>query len=701
MKVAPYLKAPIVIDSLDVPNTECIPYNNTYHMMNIVKKQDYKTYFYKKIDTINYYRTSQNEIGIFVADYIKDIYKPINLDKTKIIVKSDYNIVIGVNNENWYLVTEQSDLEEQENCLVIINLKDSKILYAKSRLDKNILYLSYYYPIYDVIIPILVVTKQEVLIDLYNILSGQVYSVSLINLESLRELADAAIKRVGRNVSMNGKDIEAIQYARVYEARYRTCTERGDALHVESAYISFDLEVKLSRSYIVDYREQMYLYIFENLKINISTDEGKIYCNMDLGEARFSIDRAHYDEISKRIVKNLSGSTILIDFYNEHRDVVILYETRYEYPYEIPKNAAYTYLSIYMYGNNCYKIINNRHGINIVAKNQEFVTNTEKTNALYRYENYLFILRTDLICQTNLVIIDIKRKLISIVEENIKISSTVGNLDILIKNRLNCILWSIYYSKKHNSFIFISNNYQYLLLVKADEIEKVLNDISMHECESILSVGKIVKVYDIVDLVVEAIQRYVGKINKKVSIYTLGHHIDAQSDRLYLLVKYIAGRKKYICLLEVKIINSNLNLKILYIHNDKSIYSNIKRIGIKNNYINDRFITKLSISGHNNTFIKDLDMLYTDNGTFVSIRYNRKSTRIDELVKSYYGHTNGYITCSLASQYHYGDLIIFRYECKHKNRIYRNQFQTTDRHNNYGIVLVDFAIVRSMNTTNT
>jgi hypothetical protein len=222
----------------------------------------------------------------------------------------------------------------------------------------------------------------------------------------------------------------------------------------------------------------------------------------------------------------------------------------------------------------------------------------------------------------------------------------------------------------------------------------------MLECGENSSADELVKIYNILELIVEAIESYMGKIYKKISFYMIEHHIDAKSDKLYLLVKYIVGRKKYICLLETEIIDSVLNLKILYIQNDKIAYSKIEKLGIKNSYINNKFITKLSVSGYGNTFIKDLDMLYTNNGTFVSIRYNRKSPRIDEFVKSYYKHPNGYIACSLASQYHYGDLIIFKYECKHKNRIYRNQFQTTTDYDDYNFILVDFAVVRKMNATN-
>ncbi len=699
-KVASYLKAPVVTNSLDIANTKCNPYNNIYHMMNVAEKHGYRTYFYKKANTLNYYSASKNEISVFVTDYINNIYKPVNLDKTRIIVKSERNIVIGLNNKNWYLVAEEVGLENEKNCLAIISLNDGRILYRKSRLDKNIIYLSYYYPIHDIIVPILMVTKHGISIELYNILNEQVYNINLINLKALRELADIAIKREYKNIDMTSEDIEAIQYAKVQEPRYRICTDQNKIMCINSVYVSLSLELKLSKSYTVDYKEQNYLYVFENLQINVYADNNKIYCNIDLSKAYFAMHKAHYSEIEERIVRDLWDSTILVFFYDKHIDLVSPYMNKYEYHYEIPKDKEHIYLSTYMYGNKCYKIINNERGINIATQDDELVSGLEKISAIYRHRNYLFVLRNDLIGHIDLIVIDTRRKLIRVIEEDIKISFTGEGGKTLHKNMLNFLLWFVYYLKKHNSFIFISNNHQYLLIVKADKAEKLFKDISILECgENSLADG-LVKVYNMLELITKAIESHMGKSYKKIGFYMIEHYIDDKSDKLYLLVKYIVGSKKYISLLEAEIIDNILNFNILYTQNDKIVYSKIEKLGIKNSYINNKFMTKLSISDHNDKFVKDLDMLYTNNGTFVSIRYNRKSPRIDELIKSYYGHTNGHITCSLASQYHYGDLIIFKYQCKHKNRIYRNQFQTIDGYNDYNLILVDFAVVRKMNTTN-
>ena len=699
-QVAPYLKAPIVTDSLDIPNTKCNPYNNIYYMMNIAEKHGNRTYFYRKANALNYHSTSQNEIAVFVTDYINDIYNPINLNKTKISIKSERNIVIGVDNKNWYLIAEEADLENEKNFL-IISLNDGKILYKKNRSDKDIIYFAYYYPIYDVIIPILIVTKYGISVEMYNILSEQVYNIKLIDLESLRNIADTTIKREGKNVDTKGEDIEAIQYAKVEEPRYRICMNESNLMCFNSIYVLLSLELKIPKTYTIDYKEKTYLYIFEHLQIIIGIDSNKLYCKFDLSRAHFRIAKAHYDKIQGRPVEDQWDSTILAFFYDKSRDIMLPYAVRHEYPYEIPKDTGRIYLSIYMYGNDCYKIINNEHGVNIVTQNEELIPSLRKISAIYHHKNYLFVLRTDLLGQIDLIIIETKHKLISITEEDIKISFTGDGGKTLHKNMLNFILWFFYYLKKHNSFIFISNDHQYLLLVKADEIEKVLRDISRIECGENSSADGLVKVYNILELILEAIESYMERIYKKISFYMIEHHIDVKSDKLYLLVKYIVGKKKYICLLEMEIIDNELNFKILYMHNEKITYSNIEKIGIKNSYINNKFMNKLSILGHNNTFIKDLDILYTNNGAFVSIKYNRKSPRIDELIKSYYGHTNEYITCGLASQYHYGNLIIFKYECKHKKRIYRNQFQTIEDYNDYNLILVDFAVVLKMNVTNT
>jgi len=569
------------------------------------------------------------------------------------------------------------------------------------------IYLTYYYPIHDVIVPILMITKHGIFIELYNILNEQVYSINLIDLKALREIADITIKKENKNVNMTGEDIEAIQYAKVQEPRYRFCTDQNKLMCVNGVYVLLSLELKLSKSYIVDYKEQNYIYTFENLPINVYADSNKLYCNLNLSKAYFEIHRAHYSEIEERIVKDLWDSTILAFFYDKHRDLVLPYMNKYEYPYEIPKNKECIYLSTYMYDNKCYKIINNERGINIATQDSELVSGLEKTSAIYRHKNYLFILRNDLIGHIDLIIIDTRRKLIGVIEEDIEISFTGKGGKTLEMNMLNCLLWFVCYYKKHNSLIFISNNYRYLLLVRADEIEKAFKDASMDECGENLTLDGIVKIYDALDLIFVAIESYMGKMYKQIikrellyKFYILGHYLDAKADKLYLLVKYATGRWKYICLLEMEIIDNTPHFNVLYIRNEKTARISIGEPKIKNNYINGKFIAKLSMSGLNNKFMEDLDILYTDSGTFVSIRYNRESPRIDELVKSYYGHASGHITCSLLSQYHYGDLIIFKYECKHRNRIYRNQFQTTTYYDDYNLVLVDFAVVRKMNITN-
>jgi hypothetical protein len=699
-KVVYYLKAPIVTDSLDIANTKCTPYNKIYHTMNVAEKHGYRTYFYKKANTLNYYSTSKNEMLVLVTDYLNNIYKTVNLDKTGIIVKSERNIVIGLNSKNWYLVAEEADLGNEKNCLVITSLNDGRILYRKSRSDKNMIYLNYYYPIHDVIVPILMVTKHGISIELYNILNEQVYSTNLIDLKALRELADIAIKIEGKNVDMTGEDVEAIQHAKVQEPRYRVCTEQNKLMCLNNVYVSLSLELKLSKSYIVDYKEQNYLYTFENLQINVYTDSNKVYCKLDLSKAYFEIHKAHYSETAERIVKDTWDSTILAFFYDKNRDLMLPYMNKYEYPYEIHKDKGCIYLSTYIYGNKCYKIINNERGVNIAIRDNELVSGIEKTSTIYKQKDYLFVLRNDLIGHIDLIIIDTIRKLICVIEEDIKISFTGEGGKTLEMNMLNCLLWFVYYYKKYNSFIFISNNYRYLLLVRADEIEKAFNDVSVHECGENLALDGIVRIYDILDLIFIAIESYAGKMYKQMIFYILGHYLDAEADKLCLLVKYVTGRERRICLLELAIIDNTPHFNVLYINNEKAARINIGKTRIKNNYINDKFMAKLSMSGRNNKFMKDLDMLYTGNGTFVSIRYNRESPRIDELVKSYYGYLNGYITCSLASQYHYGDLVIFKYECKHKKRIYRNQFQTTEDYNDYNFVLVNFVIVKRMSTTN-
>jgi len=498
-KVAFYLKLPIVTDSLDITNTKCNPYNNIYHIMNVAEKHGHRTYFYKKANTLNYYSTSQNEVYVFVTDYINDIYKPIDLDKARISIRSKRNIVIGLNKKNWYLVAEEADLGNEKNCLAIIDLNADRISYKKSRLNKNIIYLSYYYPIYDVIIPILIVTKYGVIIELYNILNEQVHSVNLIGLESLIEIVDITIKREGKNVDITGEDMEAIQYVEVQEPRYRICTGQSDIMCIDSFYIFLSLEVKPSKTYKIDYKEQSYLFVFKNLQINVGADGHKVYCSIDWGKAYFEIVKAHYGEIEGKLVEDLWDSTILAISYDRHRDIVSPYTARHEYHHEIPKDTGRIYLSTYMYGNDCYKIINNEHGVNIVAQDEELVPGLAKTSAIYRHKNYLFVLRTDLLGQIDLIIIDTRRKLISITEEDIKISFTGDGGKTLHKNMLNFLLWFVYYLKKHNSFIFISNNYQYLLLVEADEIEKVFKDISMVKCREKPSADGLVKVYNIAD----------------------------------------------------------------------------------------------------------------------------------------------------------------------------------------------------------
>jgi hypothetical protein len=391
---------------------------------------------------------------------------------------------------------------------------------------------------------------------MYNILSEQVHGINLIGLESLIEIADITIKREGKNLHMTGEDIEEIQYAKVQEPRYRIGKVHNNTICFKSVYLLLSLELKVSKMYMSDYVEQAYFYIFENFELNVAIDSNKVYCKLDLSKAYFEVVKAHYSEIAGRLVRELIDSTILTFFYDKHRDILFPYMTRYEYPYEIPKDAGQIYLSTYMYYNDCYKIINNEHGVNIVTQDAELVPSLGKTSAIYRHENYLFVLRTNLLFQIDLIIIDIRRNLISIiesiVEEAIGISFMRDGSKTLNKNMLNCLLWFVYYLKKHNIFIFISNNHQYLLLVKADEIEKLFKDISMLKCGENPSEEGLVEFYNILELIIEAIDSYMGKIYKKIGFYMIEHYIDTKSDKLYLLVKYIVGKKKYICLLEAE-----------------------------------------------------------------------------------------------------------------------------------------------------
>jgi hypothetical protein len=243
-------------------------------------------------------------------------------------------------------------------------LNDKRIIYRKSRLDENIIYLSYYYPIHDVIVPILMITKHEISIELYNILNEQVYIINLIDLKALRDLADITIKVEGKNLDMTSEDIKVIQHAKVREPRYRVCTAQNKLMCINSVHVSLSLELRLSKSYTVDYKEQDYLYTFENLQINVHADSNKIYCGLDLSKTYFEIHKAHH-----RV-----NSTILAVFYDKHKDLVLPYMNKYEYSYEISKDKSCIYLSTYMYGNKCYKITNNKRGVNIVTQDNELVS---------------------------------------------------------------------------------------------------------------------------------------------------------------------------------------------------------------------------------------------------------------------------------------------------------------------------------------
>ncbi len=170
VKFASYAKIPYAGNILNVFRTSYKPYSNLIGTIHCVKKEDYTTYFYSKNNAIKYYRKDRNDTIMPIVSFFEPITSQVIKLQGKHDIDEENSLLVRTEDGKYYVVAISEDI-------IVLNVSDNKIIYSAP--VSNTLYSGYFYPIANVIVPIMQVTPSGINITLCNLLNNKTHTISL------------------------------------------------------------------------------------------------------------------------------------------------------------------------------------------------------------------------------------------------------------------------------------------------------------------------------------------------------------------------------------------------------------------------------------------------------------------------------------------------------------------------------------------
>ena len=625
LKIAPHIKIPLADNNLSIPGYSCEHYNNIYNLVQSVRRNDYVTYFYTKNNLTYYYRKQRYENCFIIPDLLKGNYEVVNLKKLNYRIESTKNIkpktlLIKTDGGMFYLISDNVMGDEGEKFVMILNLSNKQILYKKFH-DENI-YISWFYPIANVIVPILRVTSEGLYFDLVNLLSGRtntigcdLYCVSQL----IKELINKS-KNSNSDLIDSAKNVSRF-YLKSVSYEY----------HIYEANISYAKSISVEFAF--DVYSQTYLYSIYNASLVMELVDKAI-------SLYFSFNNSHIGiyEAGKpiRYLDDLNGRFML---------------QKHDFAGKI-KNIK---LHDQLYVDNCYQIYQDEDGFRILARDKHLGGSDVKAS-VYSYKHYkIFVFSLS----------DLHKRYHATswqewTGDGIAIIDTKHHKTLVwtYKSHMDghCLQYSsvgyYYYSSKAQKLIFLSSNSSCFSVINAKKIDIAFNllfkqqQIGCQEQSNIM-VDELAESFDVIPMVAEEVAK-IHKVPLSFMSYSdfniIGNYIDKKSDILYFTVNYkITDFEndyyiEYVGLFMWSIYEDNVKLKLLWYKEVESkllYYKPLKSVSPKI-YEKEIFkMLKLDLNNRNTKLI-DLHLAYdVYRHIFIDMKNNRSSARMGKIYDNF------------------------------------------------------------------
>lgn len=612
VKVTPHIKIPFADNNLSISGHIAKPYNSIYNLMQYAVCNDFVTYFYTKNNLAAYYRERGKDKCFIIPDILKDSYDIVSVSEL------GYRIENTKDNEAkttlaktadgiLYLISNNMMDTDGEKFVMILNLSNKRTLYKK-RQEGNI-YIEWFYPIANVVVPVLRITAEGLFVDLVNLLNGRVDTINC-GLECISQL----IKELINEYKKSNRDISdtVINIAKFYlkSINYEYQAYEGNNYYAKHIVIAFRLNVYGQvYSYemnnvsldikLVDKAISLYL-VFDNSRV-IIYQSAKPISSIDISEKKFPLQKHQFD--NKPISIKLSNQ---------------------------------------LYANECYRIYQDKDGFRISGKNIQ-LGGIDVKASVYSYKNYkIFVFalsdnyrrhdatRWEQWTADGIAIIDTKHNKILVWSYK---SAVDGH----------CMQYSLigshYYSSDAQKLVFLSKYSHCFSVINTRGIDTAFDNIikqQQPECQdkSNRDVYELMESFHMVPMIIDGIAQE-HKIPKSSISYSnikiIGSYIDKNFDILYITATYNIDDTKYIGLFMWPIYDDNVRLRLLYYKDVNSkllYYKPIKSLPTTIYRTITSNMLKIELNNRNTTWV-DLHLVYDiDKHIFIDIESNRSSSKI-------------------------------------------------------------------------
>jgi hypothetical protein len=583
-RVASFVKVPYVNGRVDVYKTVLNLYNKIYNVIYCAKKDEHKTYFYVKNNSIRYY--NRTDIPVFTIDVINGSHKIHDLRNTQCINKDSESIVLITEQGQQYLVSNR--VEDSDGVYVaVIDITTGKEIYIEPREDETKdLYFNFMRPVGNSIIPIIRIQREVIVVDLIDVSDNKNYHISWGLTELQFELSEELFENNDEEDlpddlvrALKKEEMEYIKIIGIDKIQYKYANYRDNINYINEISIHFMFEAKAGG----------YECGFHNVILNITLDMEGCYIEvyLDFSKTSMTIDGYHVAEMK--------------DYLHEKK----LLSEKVNFPGVIHNNS----ISDILYSNKCYIIWHDKDGVKIskIRVDGDEFNATSNTAGLYRYKDYLFILRKSR--NRNLVIANTRSDSIAVWSpEADKIKCMEGTLT-----------YNFHYLSASDVFAFISSRSYCLLLIDRKSIDNILNQ--NENCHEILNDA--VRVFDLDSIVRGFIYTYYDWKNV-IGSKIIGYYVNEWSNSLHVIASYDLEQTRHIGLFECKIFKNGLNVNLLdYVSSDK-IYSNSFSKGSN--------IENMKLYSVKESSLKDLDLAYSDDNRIIDISHNRRGISLQDFM---------------------------------------------------------------------
>ena len=623
IKVAPCLKLPRACkNSYAFREDEVVGSYSEFYGTILFKEAscdgiNYRTYIKTKNDVVWYYNhlwgkkvyysrhePNKNKLFWFMIDVANNIYRPIEIPKLNYLTGKEGSFIIRLKDQFYVLSRELYPAESLKDTsalfyVAIIDANNGEELFIEG--IKNNLHLDLYYPIANRIVPVLQISRKGLYLHLIDILHNKINTIPW-TIDEIRQIIidivnkDIYFRNVRKKVSQD--TLEQLVSAKVKHVNYIYDSNEKHVKYVKGLNIYFQIELKGTK----------YEYKLETLCIVLELVQKSVKCYLELEYATFELNKNkgshykhHYKE-TKILLQEIHVSSEIPEIYFPN----ILYSNKcYDIVYKAEKGIAIT--------NKQLDILWKRESNSIYHESQF------TRSAMYRYENYLFIIKLpadkDPSC---LVVIDLKYNMIY------PFISKGDFKKLLSRDPEYKLEYVFHYFKISNKFIFLSTDLTHIFVIKFHELDRKLYTIGHDECKEGYHeyIEDFVEILDLKQLLSSAIGRaYKTQIGDE-KIKALNYYLDKNLDELYIIANYDIDGNMYVGILKLMLSVDNAFLRLInyYPYEHLFYYKNKKIINLSRSTI-----YKVHTA---NTSNNNLEIACNLKPALIDIENNRTSTRI-------------------------------------------------------------------------